>query len=272
VKSVVRRCAVVLGLTLAVASTLALPAKATSTDTTGPRLVVSATPTTLLGQNFPDAIDVDGRLEIWSGFPAYEYGWTATDPSDICRYSVDQHVIAEWWTDGVVDYPTNAASGRFGFTADGYWSSNDVDLIRINAYDCAGNVTSVTRPGIWPGVTEDHGEDTTTGWARTSCTCAIGDSMLRTSTRDASLSTAVDGRGTPRRVALIMAKGPARGRAAIYWDGRLVKTVDTYARANSNRVVMWDVEVRGSARHTVRVVNLATAGRPRIDVDAYVST
>ena len=59
---------------------------------------------------------------------------------------------------------------------------------------------------------EDYGDVAPTGWARTSCACAVGDTMLRTSTKDASLSAAVHGRGTPRRVALIMAKGPARGR------------------------------------------------------------
>ena len=268
--SAFRCCTMALGLVAA--SALALPAQAASTDTAGPRLVVSATPNILLGQNFADADDVDGSLEFYTAGGAFEYRWTASDPSDICRYSVDESFGVQGWTDGVLDDRTNATSGHIGFTGDGYLNSDDLDEIRINAYDCAGNVTSVVRPGSWPSVLADYGNVVPSGWARTSCTCAIGDSMLHTSTKNASHSTAVNARGTTRRVALIMAKGPARGQAAVYWDGRLVKTVDTYAKANSNRVVMWDVEVGGSARHTIRVVNLATSGRPRIDIDAYVST
>jgi hypothetical protein len=268
VLSVVRRFAVAVGLVMA--CTCTLPAQAASTDTTGPHLVVSSTPYILLGQNFPDADDVDGSLEFWTAGAAFEYRWTASDPSDICRYSVDEHIGPDEWIDGVQDDRTNATSGQFGFTADGRENSDDMDVVRINAYDCAGNVTSVERGGAGPHLFADYGDVVPSGWARTSCTCAIGDSMLRTSTKNASLSTAVRANGYTSRVALIMAKGPARGRAAAYWDGRLVKTVDTYARASSNRVVMWDVEVKGTARHTIRVVNLGTSGRPRIDVDAYV--
>ena len=108
------------------------------------------------------------------------------------------------------------------------------------------------------------------GWQRTSCTCAIGDSMLRTSTANKSLSTVVNGNGQNSHVALVMAKGPARGKAAIYFDGTLATTVDTYAKANVNRVVMWDKALTGSANHTIKVVNLATSGHPRIDIDAYL--
>ena len=33
---------------------------------------------------------------------------------------------------------------------------------------------------------------------------------------------------------------------------------------------MWDKELTGTGNHTVKVVNLATSGRPRIDIDAYL--
>jgi hypothetical protein len=46
--------------------------------------------------------------------------------------------------------------------------------------------------------------------------------------------------------------------------------VDTCAAANTNRVVMWDKGLLGTANHTIKVVNLATAGRPRIDIDVYL--
>jgi hypothetical protein len=149
-------------------------------------------------------------------------------------------------------------------------NSDDLSRVRINAYDCAGNKASVERRSSWPYMHTDYGPAVPSGWGRTSCDCFMGDSTLRTSTKNASLSTVVNSGGYNSRVALIMAKGPARGKAAIYYDGRYIKTIDTYAATNTNRVVMWDVEVTGSSNHTIKVVNLATSGRPRIDIDAYV--
>jgi hypothetical protein len=52
--------------------------------------------------------------------------------------------------------------------------------------------------------------------------------------------------------------------------GANVTTVDSYASTNTNRVVMWDKGLLGIADHTIKVVNLGSAGRPRIDVDAYL--
>jgi len=255
---------------------LALPlsgvpsAQADAIDTAGPRIVVAAAPSFLVGQNFTDPVDLDGDLLFFNGGGSLEYRWTASDPSDICRYSVDEENGVEGWSEGVLDYETNATSGQVGFSADGYESSDDLSRVRINAYDCAGNVSSVERRGSVPRLVVDYGPAVPAGWSRTSCDCAMGDSTLRTRTKGASLSTQLNAHGNAQDVALIMAKGPGRGKAAIYYDGVLAKTVDTYAKANSNRVVMWQIQVTGSADHTVKVVNLATPGRTRIDVDAFI--
>ena len=93
----------------------------------------------------------------------------------------------------------------------------------------------MTRPTNYIHIERDYGPTVPAKWSRTSCACAIGDTMLRTSTKNASLSTVVNGEGRKEHVALVMAKGPERGKAAIYFDGKLVKTVDTYATANTNR-------------------------------------
>ena len=128
----------------------------------------------------------------------------------------------------------------------------------------------MTRPPNYIGIERDYGATVPSAWARTSCVRAIGDSMLRISGTNASLTTVVNGHGRKEHVALVMAKGPTRGKAAIYFDGKLATTVDTYAEKNTNRVVMWDRELIGTVNHTVKVVNKATSGRPRIDIDAYL--
>jgi hypothetical protein len=247
-----------------------VPAVHAAADTTGPTLSVNRVSSYVLGQQTGDPFVEAGSLWFADRGAYRQFTWTSTDPSGICRYTVDESHAAEGWTYGAVNSPTHSTTGRYTFFADEYENSDDLDQIRINAYDCAGNVTRATRPASYVHLERDLGPSVPSGWAQTSCTCAIGDTMLRTSIRNVSLSTVVNGNGTNKHVALIMAKGPARGRAAIYFDGAYVTTVDSYASTNTNRVVMWDKGLLGSADHTIKVVNLATAGRPRIDVDAYL--
>lgn len=255
------------GLTAALVGT---PTAHGAADTSGPIFRVPAAASFILGQPVGDPVDDEGTLWFANQGATMEYRWRAGDPSGICRYSIDEERGPEGWYRGVEDYRTNATTGKYRYFADEYFNSDDLSRIKFNAYDCAGNKTSVERYGSYIHLEKDYGPTVPSGWARTSCTCAIGDSMLRTSTRQVSLSTVVNAAGGTKHVALVMAKGPARGRASVYYDGKYVTTVDTYASANTNRIVMWEKELTGSADHTITVVNQATSGRPRIDVDAYV--
>jgi hypothetical protein len=248
-------------------SLVAAPAEAA--DTSAPSLSVPVVSSFIVGQVIDDVFDVDGSLSFADGGAKRQYRWTAGDASGICRYSVDELYI-EGWTNGAVDYSTHATTGQYTYHASEFEHSGNLFGIRVNAFDCAGNKKSVERPVNGIHLLKDYGPTVPSGWGRTSCTCALGDSMLRTSTYKASLSTVVNAGGSREHVALIMAKGPARGKASIYFDGAYVKTIDTYAPANINRVVMWDKALTGSANHTIKVVNQATPGRPRIDIDAYV--
>ena len=119
-----------------------------------------------------------------------------TDASGICRYTIDEHHAAEGWYLTTENHQTHVTSAQFTYFADSYENSDELDQVRINAFDCAGNKTSIVRPTSYIDVEKDYGTTVPSGWARTSCTCAIGDSMLRTSTLNASLSTVVNGQGT----------------------------------------------------------------------------
>jgi len=263
-----------LAVVLTVAALAATPLVATgaqaAVDTKGPTVTMPARSAYVIGQVADDPLLVDGALWYADRGALRQFTWKATDASGICRYTVDEFHNVEGWYDEVERYSTHATTGTYTYKTDDYENSDDMGEIRVNAYDCAGNVTSVVRPTNYIHIERDYGPSVPSGWARTSCECAIGDSMLRTSTKNASLSTVVNGQGRNDHVALVMAKGPGRGKAAIYLDGTLKATVDTYAKANVNRVVVWDTELTGTANHTVKVVNQATSGHPRIDVDAYL--
>jgi hypothetical protein len=254
------------------ASMVAMPATWAATDGSGPAVSVQRTSSYIVGSQVGDPVssEPDGlELGFWNEGVTRQFTWNASDPSGICGYSVDEDHGVEGWYTGA-DHPTHLTTGQYSYYADEWENSDDLYQIRINVRDCAGNTTSVLRPAAFPAIEKDYGPTVPKGWSRTSCACAMGDSMLRTSTYHAALSTVVNGEGVNKHVALIMAKGPGRGQAAIYVDGTYVKTIDTYAPANTNRIVMWDRALAGTADHTIKVVNLATPGHPRIDIDGYV--
>jgi hypothetical protein len=74
------------------------------------------------------------------------------------------------------------------------------------------------------------------------------------------------------RVALMMAEGPGRGSFAVHQDGLLKGTISTRTSANANRVLTWTSGALSAGRHTFKIVNLASAGHPRIDVNAALAT
>jgi len=48
-------------------------------------------------------------------------------------------------------------------------------------------------------------------------------------------------------------------------------TVDTYSKTPINRTIVYQVALPGTATHTGKIVNLATAGHPRINLDATIN-
>jgi beta-N-acetylhexosaminidase len=71
-------------------------------------------------------------------------------------------------------------------------------------------------------------------------------------------------------VSWVSARGPNRGQAAIYIDGDYKRTVDLYSPTYHARRVVYANHWAQNGSHTLKVVNLATAGRSRIDIDAFV--
>ena len=97
--------------------------------------------------------------------------------------------------------------------------------------------------------------------ATTKSTTAAGASVTATVTVPA---------GNVSHVGLVMAKGPTRGSAKVYVDGILKATVNTYATSAQSRVIVFERSIPAGT-HRVKVVNVATPGHPRIDLDAVLT-
>jgi hypothetical protein len=76
---------------------------------------------------------------------------------------------------------------------------------------------------------------------------------------------------TGREVAWLAARGPDRGRAEVWLDGAKVANVDLYRKSGTQwrRMVFATGFLDPSATHTLEVRVSGTAGRPRVDVDAF---
>jgi hypothetical protein len=255
------------------------PAAASPVDQTPPVLTVPVKPAFVVG----DILAYDESCTFEGvGFTSnidQSIRWSATDNVGVWDYDlyevpydrepepILQHSQSTQYTYGAgSDYDSTCGGGT---SAMRFW---------VTARDQSFNATTKV---VWPmiAVTEEDnasptgaaGQFTYSGtWGIANCTCFLGGHTRRTSAYGArAMFTATYNQGD--HVALVMAKGPGRGRASIRVDGVQVATIDTYAAANTNRVVVFERRMMSAGTHTLTIVNLATAGRPRIDVDAVIT-
>jgi hypothetical protein len=75
---------------------------------------------------------------------------------------------------------------------------------------------------------------------------------------------------TGRNFAWVATKATSRGSAQVYVDGKLKTTINTHANSVSSQQVVYVINFGSSASHNIKIVNVATAGHPAVDVDAFV--
>jgi hypothetical protein len=241
-------------------------------DTTPPTVEAPATAAFVVGSQVLREIDF-GDLEFTSDIGA-RITWSATDDGGVCGADVERVLaggppvlVAEDLTTGeYVDAETDY-DDQFG------GGSQKVTGWRVTVSDCAGNTTVAEVDGGPVAVQEDG---TTAGyadldidyagtWGTSSCGCWSGGAVARTTESGATASFTVPG---ARRLAVVAETAPNRGELSVRVDGVERAVVDTGAAAQRSRVVVWEGAVEPGDE--VELVNLATPGRPRIDLDALI--
>ncbi len=137
------------------------------------------------------------------------------------------------------------------------------------ATDGAGNVSAFSYGAtLVPRVSQQSGPGVTFGgtWHTVAVTDASGGSVAYSTARGASASF----RFTGTSVSWVAARGPGRGLAAVYVDGTYRATISLASTTYRARQVVYAASWSASGVHTLRIVNLGTAGHPRVDVDAFV--
>jgi hypothetical protein len=107
---------------------------------------------------------------------------------------------------------------------------------------------------------------TTGKWAATSSTNLWGGSAMFSKASGASASMSFTGRA----FAIIGDTGPGNGSAKVYVDGALTATVSEHATSTTYRNIVGHWSADTSAGHTLEIVNSATSGHPRFDLDGLV--
>jgi hypothetical protein len=104
------------------------------------------------------------------------------------------------------------------------------------------------------------------GWALSTSRSSWGGHAKYTGARLASATFAFIG----RNFAWVAPMDRLQGLAKVYLDGRLVTTVNLNSAISRSRQIAFTRAWTTSTAHTVRIVGLATAGHPRVTVDALL--
>lgn len=253
------------------------PSAMAAVDTTAPTLKLPVAAGFVVGTQIGESTGPFGSDP--STYPiSQKVSWSATDASGICGYDVFRvfagmapqlmvtNSMATTYLDQTTDYDDQQGGGSIKVLG---W--------KISAHDCAGNISSATTT-VLPVVTQEN--SSTYGykgvkisyagtWNSSICKCWSGGRDRWTSSAGAR-ATITRTWAAGDQVALVTERAPDRGAFKVLVDGVHRATVNTYAATRSHRSVVWNGRL-SAGTHTITLVNLATPGRERIDLDAVLS-
>jgi hypothetical protein len=233
---------------------------------------------------------VGTQLDQWTVDEDYFYNvpqvinWSGSDDSGDVYYSL-WDVLAGDEPQPLIDFTLETSANVLSSDYDDQYGGGSFATSNwsVQAHDFSGNSVERAVYGAFLVVTQDDGSQTTghttddvaisyTGdWQTSSCLCFAAGTTHKTTAAGAAANIAINVSADEgvRKVALVMETAPNRGKARIFVDGELRTTIDTLAGSVRHQVVVWQGSL-ATGNHIVKVVNQATVGRPRIDLDAVV--
>ena len=223
----------------------------TVTDSTPPTISkvpnVAMVPGTTIGSFIPVTLS-------WAGHD---------DLAGVCRYSLQEAINSGAFANAVPPFPTATSMARA-------LRPNFSYHFKAFDTDCSDNVGStVSGPTDRIGIFQNSSPSIAYAgsWTRGAHVSGASGGTVNLTTQAGASATL---HFTGRQVAWVGSKSATRGRASVYIDGHLVRTVDLHSTATHRRQIVFVRTFSSSAAHTIRIVCQGTAGRPAIDVDALL--
>jgi hypothetical protein len=243
--------------------TMAIPAGVTS-DAAGNPNVASNVHTVIIDRTAPYATPPGVKLRSgvsWaSGLPV-TVSWSAGDSGGSGIRSYDLARSVDGGTFSIIASGIASPSAALSLT------SGHTYRFEARARDRAGNLGAwKVGPTVYPTLLQQSSSSVAYQgtWGLASATSYSGGSARYATGAGASASVT----RSAGSLAFFTTRGPNRGAVKIYVDGTYRTTVDLYAASLSYRYVAYAVAWSAVETHTLKVVVVGTAGRPRVDFDA----
>jgi spore germination protein YaaH len=140
---------------------------------------------------------------------------------------------------------------------------------RVRARDAAGNVSdwrASTPLTLTPTDDRSAAIRYSTGWQRLFSVPSYAGTLRRTIARGATAAFTASG----RQFAFVARVGPTQGSASIYVNGVYQGRVSLYSATVGYMRVVWSKDFGTSARRTLVIRALGTAGHPAVIIDALI--
>jgi hypothetical protein len=191
--------------------------------------------------------------------------WSGSDAgSGVCSYDARESV------DGQPYAQLTLGTGAPTSVTRQLQPGSDTYQYEVRGTDCANNTSAFSVGPLFSlgAVQESSSSIGYTGtWTTSADDSAYGFSLASATAAGASASYTFSG----RNVAWVAPRGPDRGQAQVFIDGKLISTVDLYKASSQPRRVVFAKAWSAIGTHTIKVVVVGTAGRPRVDIDAFAT-
>ena len=217
----------------------------------------------LVDSDAPEVTAPTVRFGTSAGKPAVPLtvSWSGTDASGVAAYALFESVDGAGYAPVPLSAETATSKVRSALPGHTY-------RYRVDALDDFGNAASAEGATFTLDARQETSAAIAYGehWARRYWSAALANYQRASSEAGASASFSFTGFS----VAWVARKGLASGRARVHVDGRYVKTVDLFDWNERARRIVFSKRWASAGPHTVKIVVSGTAGRPRVDVDAFL--
>jgi hypothetical protein len=203
-------------------------------------------------------------VAISSGRATARLTWSGTDAaSGVAGYMLEQQTDGGPW---VTVSPSITST-----TIDRLLTPQHRYRFRVTPVDAAGNTGA---PATGPTFTvsrfsENNSDVKYSGSWKTSKNAVFWGGAAR---KSLSAGAKASLRFIGRSVAWVARTGPDRGKATVYVNGTRLATIDLYAPTYQRQRVVWAGSWSSAASRLVTIKVSGTSGRPRVDLDAFVTT